>query len=126
MKYRPSGSGETVRSEDYSKRIIFSTEDFEQEGHLLQVVTIPPSTKQRLHSHREQTEVFYILEGEALMHIEGNEILAKPGDAFICSPGDQHTVWNQSDNDFKLVVFKISLPKENDTDWIDETEPSSV
>jgi quercetin dioxygenase-like cupin family protein len=125
MKYMPHGSGETIYGTDYSKRVLFPTQDFEEEGHLLQVVSIPPRTKQRLHSHRQQTEVFYILEGEALMRIEKKEILAKPGDAFICSPGDRHNVWNQSDSDFKLVVFKIGLPKENDTDWIDETDSGS-
>jgi len=120
MKYRLSGSGETVHEEDYSKRIIFSSEDFEEEGHLLQVVTIPPRTKQRLHSHREQTEVFYALEGEALICIGAKEVLARPGDAFVCSPRDEHSLWNQSDKEFKLIVFKINLPEEDDTDWVSE------
>jgi quercetin dioxygenase-like cupin family protein len=123
MKYRPSSSGEIIREEDYSKRIIFSIEDFEEEGHLLQVVTIPPRTKQRLHSHRQQTEVFYILEGEGLIHISGEDFLARPGDAFICSPGDEHNLWNQSDRDFKVVVFKINKPQEDDTDWLEARCP---
>lgn len=120
MKYKPSGSGKKVDEKDYSKRIIFSAEDFEEEGHLLQVVTVPPRTRQRLHAHREQTEVFYVLEGEGLIYINGEEFLARPGDAFICSPGDEHSLWNQSDEDFKVVVFKINKPEEDDTAWIDE------
>ncbi|TKJ29009.1 MAG: carbohydrate-binding protein [Chloroflexi bacterium B3_Chlor] len=120
MRYMPRGAGRRVQEKDYSREIIFSTEDFEEEGHLLQVVTIPPRTKQRLHLHREQTEVFYILEGEGLISISGSEFLAGPGDAFICSPGDTHSLWNQSDEDLKVVVFKISKPAENDTAWLED------
>ena len=120
MKYKPDGLGQIIDEKDYSKRIIFSTEDFVEEGHLLQVVTIPPRTKQRLHAHREQTEVFYVLEGEGLIYINEEEFLARPGDAFICSPGDEHSLWNQSDDDFRVIVFKISKPEEDDTDWVDE------
>jgi quercetin dioxygenase-like cupin family protein len=120
VKYRPAGSGEIIEEGDYSKRVIFSPEDFEEEGHLLQVVTVPPRTRQRLHLHRQQTEVFYVLEGRARIDIEGEEYLARPGDAFICSPGDRHSLWNQSDGDFKLVVFKINKPEGNDSVWLEE------
>ena len=51
VKYAPAGSGETVQEVDYTKTIIFSADDFEEEGHLLQGVTVPPRTKQRLHFH---------------------------------------------------------------------------
>ena len=119
MKFRPNGSGEIIHEQDYSKRIIFSSEEFEEEGHLLQVVTVPRKTRQRFHAHREQTEVFYILEGEGLLYINAREFLARPGDAFICSPGDRHSLWNQSDEDFKVLVFKMNKPEEDDTDWVD-------
>ena len=124
MKYRPAGSGEVVEEEDYTKTIIFSADDFEEEGHLLQVVTVPPRTKQRLHFHREQTEVFYVLEGQAVIELAGEEFLARPGDAFICSPGDRHSLWNRSDEDFRLVVFKINMPEAADGVWLEDGVPS--
>ncbi len=119
MKYRLAGSGEIVQEQDYSKTIIFSGQDFEAPGHLLQVVTVPSRTRQRLHLHREQTEVFYVLEGQALIEISGERYLARPGDALICSPGDRHSLWNQSDHDFRLVVFKIDIPEHEDVVWIE-------
>ena len=118
-KYARAGSGETVQEVDYAKTIIFSPDDFEDAGHLLQVVTVPPRTKQRLHFHREQTEVFYVLEGQAVIELAGDELSARPGDAFVCSPGDRHSLWNQSDEGFRLVVFKIKIPEEDDTDWME-------
>ena len=82
MKYRPSTEGEEIVQKDYRKKIIFSPNDFDEPGHLLQVVTIPPNTRQRKHSHGKQTEVFYILEGEATLTINEVDYLAKLGDAF--------------------------------------------
>jgi quercetin dioxygenase-like cupin family protein len=118
MKYRPSRAGEEIVKEDYKKKIIFSQDDFDEKGHLLQVVTIPPHTRQRLHSHDKQTEVFYILEGEATIRINDVDYPARPGDAFICSPGDVHNVWNKTGKEFKLVVFKFNLPeKGGDSHW---------
>ncbi|MBI4973477.1 hypothetical protein HZC27_02600 [Candidatus Roizmanbacteria bacterium] len=60
MKYKPSSAGQEIVKKDYSKRIIFSFDEFKEKGHLLQVVTIPAHTKQRMHFHHTQTEVFYI------------------------------------------------------------------
>jgi hypothetical protein len=50
MKYRSSTEGEEIVKKDYRKKIIFSLDDFDEKGHLLQVVTIRPETRQRLHS----------------------------------------------------------------------------
>jgi quercetin dioxygenase-like cupin family protein len=62
--------------------------------------------------------VFYILEGEATITFNEVEYPARPGDAFICSPGDVHSLWNKTDEDFRLVVFKINLPeKGEDSHW---------
>jgi quercetin dioxygenase-like cupin family protein len=117
MKYLKSGNGKVIESKDYSKEIIFDQSDLPGSGHLIQLVTIPPQTKQRLHYHNKQTEIFYILKGECHIFINDEEFVAKPGDAFICSPGDRHNLWNKTDKPFKLAVFKIDLTQENDTNW---------
>lgn len=118
MKYKSSYEGNEIIKKDYRKKIIFSLDDFQEKGHLLQIVIISPLTKQRLHSHKKQTEVFYILEGEALITINGIDYVAKPGDAFISSPGDVHNLWNKSNKEFILIVFKINLPEnDEDTNW---------
>lgn len=35
-------------------------------------------------------------------------------------PKDKYNLWNKSNKDFKLAVFKINLPKENDSHWIEK------
>jgi mannose-6-phosphate isomerase-like protein (cupin superfamily) len=82
MKYRSSTEGREIVKKDYRKKIIYSLEDFDEKGHLPQVVTIPPHTRHRMHSHERQTEVSYILEGEATITINSVDYLAKPGIAF--------------------------------------------
>lgn len=118
MKYKVVSEGQIDTKKDYSKRIIFSLSDFLEKGHMLQTVTIPPNTKQRKHYHNIQTEVFYILDGETVININGSDYLAKPGDAFICEPKDKHYLWNKTDKEFKLVVFKINkIENSDDTVW---------
>jgi len=120
MKYKSSSEGNEIVLKDYRKKIIFSLNDFLEKGHLLQIVTMSANTKQRLHSHNKQTEIFYILEGEAVIIINGVDYPAKAGDAFICTSGDIHNLWNKSNKEFKLLVFKINLPENGeDSSWQD-------
>lgn len=120
MKYKSVSEGKIITQSDYSKRIIFSFDEFKEKGHLLQTVTIPPRTKQRQHYHNKQIEVFYILTGEAVININAQDYTTTTGDAFICEPGDKHFVWNKSDKEFRLVVFKINYQLgSDDTIWIE-------
>ncbi len=121
MKFKKSTDGEDIQKKDYSKKVIFPLSDFEEKGHLLQVVTIPPHTKQRFHVHDIQTEVSYLLEGKAHFWVEDKEFVMQPGDALIHPHGEKHSVWNQSDKPCKLLVFKINLAEDSDdTRWLEE------
>lgn len=120
MKYNSLKLAKEMIKPDYIKSILFNPTDFTQPGHLLQVVTISPQTKQRKHHHATQTEVFYVLEGECMIYINDQEFFAKPGDAFITDPGDTHNLWNKSNHPFRLAVFKIDLPTEDDTTWAEQ------
>ncbi len=120
MKYKKASDGSLLVKKDYSKKIIFSQTDFNEPGHQLQTIIIPPHTKQRMHSHAMQTEVYYILEGECYITIGSQEYVASTGDAFMTHPGDIHNLWNKTDREFKLIVFKINYPlNDEDTTWIE-------
>jgi quercetin dioxygenase-like cupin family protein len=120
MKYKSLSEVKLDIRQDYIKRVLFDINEMPAGGHMLQVVTIPPNTKQRTHSHKIQTEVFYCLEGQCSIFINDVEYIAKPGDAFICEPGDKHNLWNRSDAEFKILVFKIDRPvTDEDTEWRD-------
>lgn len=121
MKFRKASEGEEVQKKDYSKRVIFGLEDFDEKGHLMQIVTIPPSTRQRKHVHAIQTEVSYLLEGETSFFVNDQEFVMQVGDAIIHPKGETHFVWNKSDKSCKLLVFKINFPEgTDDTTWLEE------
>lgn len=118
-KFDPTKEKKAV---DYSKWWLLTQEDFKFNGNLLQKVVIPANTKQRRHFHKIQTEVFYITKGLCTITVNGQDFEVAEGDSMICEPNDIHNLWNKSDKDFELVVFKINYPKENpesDSYWID-------
>jgi quercetin dioxygenase-like cupin family protein len=120
MKHQPPGAGRTFRAEDYEKLVIFPPGAFTEPGHELEVVIVPPHTTMRSHYHRERTEVLFVLHGESEVFIGEKRHPSGPGDAFICEPGESHYVRNMSDQDFRILVFKIDLPSEDDTVWKSE------
>lgn len=120
MVYKnPNSISEDIR-QDYSKKILLTRDDFNHDGHLLQIVTIPGNTKQRNHVHMQQTEVFYITSGNPTVVINGTEYDTTAGDSFICSPGDEHYIHTRTDAAAKILVFKTNYPEEGeDTNWIE-------
>jgi quercetin dioxygenase-like cupin family protein len=117
--YAPASKGVLVTKQDYSKMIMLEPKDFDQLGHQLQVVIVPPKTRMRMHWHPKETEVFYVLEGGSWLILDGKKYMTVAGDSFIVRPGVKHTVWNDSDKPFKQVVFKIDYPEGNDTVWME-------
>lgn len=81
-----------------------------------QVVEIKPKKEVGKHYHEKQTEIFVILDGEAILGIGDRIYNAKSGDVFICKPGERHWVKNYSNEPFKILVFKYGYV-ENDTFW---------
>jgi quercetin dioxygenase-like cupin family protein len=121
MKYKKLSSVDQDIRQDYIKRVIFNTSELPGEGHMMQEVTIPPHTRQRAHYHIQQTEIFYILEGEAEIHINEALFQAVPGDAFVCSPGERHFIYNHTSRDFSLLVMKIDRPADSeDSVWTEK------
>ena len=116
-KYVSASQGKLITKEDYSKIVLLDPKDFDQPGHQMQVVIVPPKTRMRAHWHNKQTEVYYILEGGSWIVLNGKKYMTHPGDAFIIRPGVKHTVWNDTDKPFKQVVFKIDYPEGDDTVW---------
>ena len=112
MRYRSVKNIKPIVASDYSKQIIFPGQ-----GHLFQIVTIPPKTKQREHYHTEQTELFYIASGHGILFLDNQKFAIASGDAFLCEVGEKHKLWNESTKPLQILVFKFNKPKEDDTVW---------
>lgn len=104
--------------EDYRKKILASEDDIGSEGNIVQIVEIAPGNHVKPHFHEETIEVFYILQPGGKLVIEDEEIEPEEGETIVCEPGDVHEVINDSNQEFRILVFKAEM-EEDDTEWLD-------
>lgn len=63
-------------------------------GRLFAKSSIPPGSSVGLHKHEGDCEVYYILEGKALVNDNGTEVELGPGDCNFCPDGGSHAIEN--------------------------------
>jgi mannose-6-phosphate isomerase-like protein (cupin superfamily) len=55
---------------------------------------LPPGRSTTPHRHVQTEEIYYILEGQALMRVGGETAAVGPGDAVAIPPGSSHQITN--------------------------------
>ena len=63
---------------------------------LFMEVEYPPGTGAGYHHHEGNSEIYYILEGEAVYCDDGNETVLHAGDSAVCYDGHSHSIRNDS------------------------------
>ncbi len=116
MRYFKPEEKEWEDKEAYSKKILFTEDELKSKGNIVQVVKFLPKTKIKTHYHKQTKEIFYILNEGGIISIDNQQVEAKNGDILLCEPGEIHSVINDTDEEFRILVFKINS-KENDTFW---------
>ena len=111
-----SGENTWVDGESYSKKILFTEDELQAKGNLVQLVKSQPHTEIKPHFHKQTKEIYYVLKGRAQLFCGDEWVRAEPGDAFFCEPGEIHGVKNDTEEEFRLLVFKINAIK-NDLHW---------
>ena len=56
------------------------------------------------HSHRIQEQLYYILDGEAVVEIDGVEHVAEAGTVMFFPPGVEHAIANSGNTDLVFVL----------------------
>lgn len=64
------------------------------------------------HKHRIQEQIYYILEGEAMMEIEGERTAVRPFDTIFLPPGVEHAIYNTGLGDLRFIV--VTCPPEDE------------
>lgn len=118
MKFKTAQSISIRHNVDYDKSIIFSPVELPAKGSQIQIVTIPPKAKQRLHVHRIQTEACIGINGTCEIIVNNKTIYMRPGDALLIEPNDTHYLWNKSSILFSILVVKYNY-EENDMEWLE-------
>jgi uncharacterized cupin superfamily protein len=91
----------------YTQYKVTNREDFDQ--CFVSIYEIEPGkSNYPMHYHKANTEAFYIISGEGLLHTIDGEIEIKAGDVIVCPPGEEgmHKISNTSkDAVLKYIDF---------------------
>ncbi len=74
---------------------------------------VPPGASETRHVHRQAAQIFFILDGEAVMELEGEEHALHAGDSLLIPPGKPHQFMNRSAAEVHFLVFS-SPPSRTD------------
>ena len=76
---------------------------------------IPPGAAEVRHYHKKAQQFFYILSGEAMMHMDDGPVLIPSGSGIRVMPGVWHQIRNPSSGPLRLLV--ISHPPSHGDKW---------
>jgi quercetin dioxygenase-like cupin family protein len=96
-----------VKGESYQKRILL--ENLEEKINLIEDVIVKPRGIIPYHQHNFTKEIFYITNNSATMILNGKKFKVSPGDMIYVDKNENHSFENNSDFEFKMIVFKINF-----------------
>ena len=100
-----------VKGESYQKRILI--EELKEKINLIEDVIISPKGEIPCHSHDFTDEIFYIVSNSAIMIVDNEEFKVNSGEMIYVDKNKSHGFRNESDKEFKMIVFKINFQKED-------------
>lgn len=90
-------------------KTIFGDSDFATAAKFLNYTILPPKTTIGIHTHGNDEELYIVLEGSGVMHVEGEEHQVKLGDIILNKPYGTHGLENNTDSDLKILVLGIGI-----------------
>jgi len=86
----------------------FATKDeLLNNARLFGTIVLEPDCGIGEHTHKFETEIFYVLEGSA-DYIDGGQLVrVDKGDVLICKPGESHAITNNYDETCKLIALIV-------------------
>jgi mannose-6-phosphate isomerase-like protein (cupin superfamily) len=72
------------------------------------IIEIAAGRELETHTHREEDDAFYIIEGEMTFLVDGEEVAAPPGTFVLVPPGVEHGFRN--DGERPVRMFNIHAP----------------
>ncbi len=82
-------------------------EDLCQKGRLFSRITLKSGCSIGYHVHENDSELFYILKGEAQYNDNGTVKTVYAGDVMICPPGTGHGIENRSDDTVEFIALIV-------------------
>jgi mannose-6-phosphate isomerase-like protein (cupin superfamily) len=73
-------------------------------NHSMAEAALPPGGRTERHHHKVSEEMYYLVEGEALMEIDGEERAVTVGDAILIPVGSWHQITNTGSGEMRMIV----------------------
>ena len=71
-----------------------------------------PMAYVKVHHHAVQEQVYHVIEGEGLMHIEGKDHVVRKHDVIFLPPGVRHSIQNTGLGDLTFIVVTTPVTDE--------------
>jgi quercetin dioxygenase-like cupin family protein len=75
---------------------------------------LEPGASIGYHEHGENEELYAVLEGRGVMHVNGQVREVTAGDVILNRPGWSHGLENHSDAPLKMLVFEVNMETRSD------------
>lgn len=96
-----------IQKKGYSKKVLFTNDRM---GVQVQLAKIGQNEK--IHFHKQKTELFCFLKGEGTATIDGQKTKVKPGSFLVIKPNQVHHLEPIS-KEIKVLMLKISSNPED-------------
>lgn len=113
--------GRWLPGRGYRKQPLATAEALAAPGALVQLVEMAPGDHIPEHTHDGAREFYCVLAGRCLLTVNGHTLRLEPGAMLLTEPGDVHSLHNDGEETFRLLVFKTNAAP-GDTRWNEEKE----
>ncbi|SDM33137.1 Cupin domain-containing protein [Paenibacillus sp. OK060] len=90
----------------------YESKDFHSGIDFIDFVEIPPGVSIGVHTHNENEEIYFIIEGTGLMTLGEKEYEVVAGDVISNPLHGTHGLVNNSNSTMKVYIFQVSLQRE--------------
>lgn len=94
-------------------RMLLDDDELPKNARIMAIAEFEPGESIGYHQHVNESELYYILEGESTYQDDGEEYIVKAGTSTFCYEGHYHGIINTSDKKMKMlaVVLKENTDK---------------
>jgi len=85
----------------------FKDKDFETNIRFMNYLTLPPGTSIGIHEHKNDEELYIILEGHGMMTVDGEDRTVESGDVIVNKPFGSHGLVNDSNQEMRILVLEV-------------------
>lgn len=83
---------------------VFNVKMFTDENNKIMQARLEPGASIGLHTHTENSEIIFVLDGKGKVLYNGESFAINKGDVHYCPMGNEHSLINDGDKDLKFFA----------------------